>query len=542
MNSNFDYVIVGAGTAGCVLASRLSEHADKRVLLLEAGPNRRGLWLRVPIGYFKTIFDPALGWGYQTAPQKHLNNRQVPWPRGKVLGGTGAINGLVYIRGQSDDYDAWRQMGNDGWGYADILPYFLKSEAQIAGNHPVQAKIHGYSGPLSVSDYPDRHPLCEAFISAAKQVGIPPNTDFNGGDQFGAGYYQINVKNGLRADTATAFLGPARNRKNLTIITDATVSKLHVEHAKARSVEFMIGGETKCVTANLEIILAAGAINSPQILQLSGIGDPAHLAMVGISPVHALPGVGKNLQDHLQVQLSYRCKQPISLNDEFGTVIGKARQMLRYILHRTGPIAGGPAPAGAFARSPDSMASDLQFHFMPMSLSTPGVLDAFSGFTIAVNQSRPHSRGDVLIGSTNPETAPVINPNYLDQPKDREVLLNGIKLARKIAIAPAFAPYFEREARPGASAANDQELVDYIRARASSIYHPVGTCRMGMDENAVVDPSLRVRGIAGLRVADASVMPTITSGNTNAPTIMIAEKAADLIKAAAISLPAAGKP
>lgn len=535
MNENFDYIIVGGGTAGCVLAARLSEDADKRVLLLEAGPAKRGLFLRVPIGYFKTIFDPALGWGYQTNPQKNLNNRQISWPRGKVLGGTGAINGLVYIRGRRDDYDAWHKLGNNGWSYADVLPYFRKSECQSAGNRPLDPSFHGFSGPLSVTDNPACHPLCDAFITAADQAGIPANPDFNGQDQLGAGYFQINVKNGIRADTATAFLAKVRNRKNLTIITEAIVSKLNIENARAKSVSYIIDGETKRAAAKREIVLAAGAINSPQILQLSGIGDPDHLASVGVKPVHSLLGAGRNLQDHLQVQLSYHCAQPISLNDEFGSILGKTRQLLRYVLQRKGPIAGGPAPTGAFAHSSNSLASDLQFHFMPMSLSAPGVLDADSGFTISVNQSRPHSRGDVRISSADPLAAPDIRPNYLEHPLDQDVLLKGVKLARKIASAPAFFALVESETRPGSQVQSDDELSNFVRSRASSIYHPVGTCQMGKDENAVVDSELNVHGISGLRVADASIMPTITSGNSNAPTIMIAEKAADLIKGAAIA-------
>ncbi len=528
---SFDYIIVGAGSAGCVLANRLTENDKHSVLLLEAGGESRNPWLRIPVGYFKTIHDPALGWGYQTDPEPNLAGRRIPWPRGRVLGGTSAINGLIYIRGLREDYDHWRQLGNAGWAFDDVLHYFRKSEAQAPENRALSGDLHGRDGPLTVSDYPDRHVLCEAFVRAADEIGIPANDDFNGDSQFGAGYYQMTIRRGRRADTAHAFLGPARGRENLEIRTGALVCRIAVSEGRARSVEYQQGDEIVSSAANAEIIVCGGAINSPQILQLSGIGDPDHLTSLGIPVTAALIGVGHNLQDHLQAQLVCRCKKPVTVNDDLQSLYRKARLAARYVLRREGPMAGGPSPVGGFIMSrPDIELPDLQFFMMPLSVERPGVVDTFSGYTFCVNQSRPESRGEIMIRSSDPTDKPAIRPKYLDHVTDREALVAGVKFLRDLSKAPAFAPYRAAETRPGDDVNSDDEFLEYIRRTASTMYHPVGTCRMGVRDDAVVDPQLRVRGVEGLRVADASIMPTLVSGNTNAPTIMIAEKAADMIR------------
>jgi len=525
----FDFIVVGGGSAGCVLAHRLSEDGRHSVLLLEAGPRSRSLWRRIPVGYFKTVFDPRLGWGYTTAPEPGLNDRALPWPRGRLLGGTGTINGMVYIRGQHADFDHWKALGNTGWGFADVLHYFRKSERQT-GSAAKEAAYHGRSGPMAVSDYPDRHPLCEAFLAAAAEAGLARTPDFNGASQLGAGYYQITAENGLRADPYAAFLKPALRRPNLTVRCAAAVLRVEVAEGRATGVVYRSGTTEARVAARREIVLAAGTINSPQILHLSGIGPPDHLGAMGLPVVAPLPGVGRNLQDHLQVQLVHDCTRPVSLNDDLNSLWRKGRMAARYLLRRTGPLAGGPAPAGAFAPANEgSGRPDLQIHFMPLSMARPGVVDSRSGFTFNVCQLRPMSRGSVMIRSPDPGDAPEIRANYLSDAEDARALVAGLTLIRRIAAAAAFDPYRGVERRPGPGTTRDRALLDYVRETASSLYHPVGTCRMGVDREAVVDPALRVRGLNGLRVADASIMPTLVSGNTNAATIMIAERAADLM-------------
>ncbi len=527
----FDYIIVGAGSAGCVLANRLTEDGKAQVLLLEAGGKDKNPWLHIPVGYFKTIHKPNLGWGYKTAPEENLGGRRILWPRGRVLGGTSSINGLIYIRGQSEDYDHWRQLGNVGWSWNDVLPYFLKAENQAQTNEPKSKDLHSHSGPLTVSDYPEHHVLSEAFIAAAKQAGLRHNSDFNGYEQDGAGYYQITTRAGRRASTAQAYLKPALSRSNLTVMTDVLVKTVRFDGKKATGVNLRKGKKNIEVTGR-EVILSAGAINSPQLLQLSGIGDAEHLKSVGLDVVHDQKFVGQNLQDHLQAQVVYRCKSPITINDDLKSLRRQAEILAKYLWSRGGPMAGGPSSVGAFVKSNKQVATaDLQFHMMPLSVARPGVVDEFSGYTFCTNQSRPESRGQITITSSDPLQAPLIKPNYLAEQTDREAMVAGIRILRKIATSPAFDPYRELEHRPGDEVQSDDEILDYAKKTAATMYHPVGTCRMGADDKAVVDTSLRVKGIRGLRVVDASVMPTLISGNTNAPTIMIAEKGADIIRA-----------
>ena len=525
----FDYIIVGAGSAGCVLANRLTEGGKSKVLLLEAGGKDSDPWLHIPVGYFKTIHKPNLGWGYKTDPEPNMNGREILWPRGRVLGGTSSINGLIYIRGQFQDYDHWRQLGNAGWAWDDVLPYFKKAENQAASNLPKSSDLHNQSGPLTVSDYPDHHQLSEAFVNGAGQIGIPRNEDFNGPEQDGAGYYQMTTRNGRRASTAQAYLKPALCRPNLTVITDALASKVQFEGKKAIGVNFVKAGQKTLVTGN-EIILSGGTINSPQLLQMSGIGDPSHLNTLGIDVVHELKSIGRNLQDHLQAQVVYQCKSSITINDDLKSLWRQAKILSKYVLSRSGPMAGGPSSVGAFVKSNERVATaDLQFHMMPLSVARPGVVDSFSGYTFCTNQSRPESRGEIMITSPDPTKPPSIKPNYLAEKVDQDAMVSGIKTLRKIATTPAFDPYRELEYRPGDDVQTDDEILDYARQTAATMYHPVGTCRMGVDAQAVVNTALRVNGVQGLRVVDASVMPTLISGNTNAPTIMIAEKAAHMI-------------
>ena len=532
MDEQYDVIVVGAGSAGCVLASRLTEDGRKRVLLLEAGGPDRDPWIHIPAGYFKTIHKPALSWGYRTDPAATLGGREMPWPRGRVLGGTSSINGMIYIRGQREDYDGWRQMGLAGWGWDDVLPYFIRSERQVPGNHPLDPALHGADGPLAVSDTPNRHVLTEAFVAGAQQVGIPLTDDFNGGVQDGVGYYQITTRNGRRASAAQAYLKQARRRPNLRVVTDALVHGIVFEGRRAAGVRYQTG-ETVTLARAGEVVLSAGAINSPQLLELSGIGNGEKLAALGIDVVRDIPAVGENLQDHLQGQVVYRCRRPITLNDDLAALPRRAGLFARYLATRRGPVAGAPSPAGGFVKSNERVASaDLQLFIMPLSVARPGVVDSFSGYTLLMNQSRPESRGSIHATSADPRAAPSIRPNYLTAPVDREAMVAGLRLLRQIGEASAFDAFRAEEVRPGPSAESEEALLAYAEEKASTMYHPVGTCRMGTDDGAVVDGELRVRGVGGLRVVDASVMPTLVSGNTNAPTIMIAEKAADLMREA----------
>jgi choline dehydrogenase len=529
--ASFDYIVVGAGSAGCVLANRLSADGRRSVLLLEAGPRDTYPWIHVPIGYAKTMFHPVLNWGFHTEPEPTMNGRRIYWPRGRTLGGSSAINGLISIRGQREDYDAWAAQGSPGWAYADVLPWFRKLEHNVRG----ASEFHGADGPLWASDIGVPHPLIEAMIAGAKELGIPRNDDFNGSRQEGAGYYQLTTHRGRRCSTAVAYLKPARARANLRVETDAQVTRVLFADRRATGVTYRRAGTECAAAARLEVILAAGALQSPQLLQLSGIGPPALLQSFGIPVVHALEGVGGNLQDHLQARVIFRCTQPVTTNDLLRTWHGKLRIGLEYVLKRSGPMAVGINQGGIFARAmPESTRPDVQFHFATLSSDMAGSpVHAFSGFTMSVCQLRPTSRGTVRIRSTDALEAPAMQPNYLSTPQDRIALVAAIRLARRLAATNAMRPYVASEYRPGGDAVTDDDLLEFARNTGGTIFHPSGTTRMGSadDAMAVVDTELRVHGTAGLRVVDCGIMPTLVSGNTNVPVVMIAERAAAMVLA-----------
>jgi choline dehydrogenase len=529
--NSFDYVIVGAGSAGCVLANRLSEDGRHTVLLLEAGPRDTYPWIHIPIGYAKTMFHPVLNWGFYTEPEPTMNGRKVYWPRGRTLGGSSAINGLIVIRGQRADYDGWAASGNAGWRYADVLPWFRKLENNVRG----ASEYHGADGPLWASDIGAPHPLVEAMIAGACELGIPRNDDFNGATQEGAGYYQLSTRRGRRCSTAVAYLNPARTRPNLRVETNAHATRVLVEDRRATGVTYLQAGVEHTAFARREVILCAGALQSPQLLQLSGIGPPALLQPLGIPVQHALEGVGENLQDHLQARVIFRCTQPITTNDALRTWHGKRKIGLDYLLTRSGPMAVGINQGGIFARAmSDATRPDVQFHFATLSSDMAGSpVHEFPGFTMSVCHLRPTSRGTVRIRSADPFEPPAMQPHYLSTPEDRATLIAGIRLARTLAATQAMRPYVESEYRPGAAAVSDDDLLEFAKNTGGTIFHPSGTTRMGAasDPMAVVDPELRVHGVERLRVVDCGVMPTLVSGNTNVPVVMIAEKAAAAILA-----------
>jgi choline dehydrogenase len=528
--TSFDFVIVGAGTAGCVLANRLSADGKTTVLVLEAGPEDRYFWIHLPIGYAKTMWHPVYNYCFYTEPEPHMNGRKIYWPRGRGLGGSSSINGLIFIRGHPADYDGWAAAGNAGWGWNDVLPYFMKSEGnRRAGDFP----LHGKDGPLSATDITPKHELAEAFIAGAESIGIPRTTDFNNATQEGAGYFQLTTKNGWRSSASVAYLKPARNRANLKVETDAPVTQLVLEGKRATGVRYTKGGRSLEARANREVLLAAGAIQSPQLLQLAGIGPPAHLSKLGIPVVHPLAGVGMNLQDHLQARLLFRCRKPVTTNDALNSLFGRVSMGMQWLLHRNGPLALGINHAGVFCRAhPSATRPDVQFHFATLSADMAGAkVHPWPGFTMSVCQLRPTSRGTVLVKSRDPAEPPAMQPNYLDTQFDCETMVAAAKVARAIAYSPPMRDYTLDEYKPGASAASDADLLEFVRNNGATIFHAAGTCRMGTDEMAVVDPSLRVRGIDALRVVDCSIMPTIVSVNPNWPVVMIAEKAADMILA-----------
>lgn len=525
----YDYIVIGAGSAGCVMANRLSEDSDKTVLLLEAGGKDSNPWIHVPIGYFKTMHNPKTDWCYMTEPDPGINGRQLQWPRGKVLGGSSSLNGLLYVRGQKEDYDDWAALGNKGWSYDEVLPYFKKSENQERGAD----KYHGVGGPLAVSNIRIKREICDKFISAAEQVGIPRNDDSNGESQEGVGYFQLTInRNGTRCSTAVGFLRPALKRNNLTAVTKAQVDRIEFEGNRATGVTFTVKGIKHTVQCNGEVVLSAGAINSPQILMLSGIGANDELAKHNIKQVKELPGVGKNLQDHLQIRTIYKVNKPITLNDEVNNPIRKVLMGMEYALFRTGPLTMAASQVCIFTKTDKSMQRpDIQYHLQPLSADKPADgTHRFSAFTASVCQLRPTSTGHIELKSADPKEYPAIHPNYLATEEDQKTAIESIKVTRNIINAPALAPLIQEEHEPGVQHQTDAELLEYARNRATTIYHPTGTCKMGHDDMAVVDDRLRVHGIEGLRVVDCSIMPVIVSGNTNAPAIMIAEKASDMIK------------
>jgi len=527
MDNRYDYIIVGAGSAGCVLANRLTESGQHRVLLLESGGPDTNRWIHVPIGFAKTMFNPEVNWMFETEPESRMHGRNIKVPRGRVLGGSSSINGLIYIRGQREDFDDWRALGNPGWGYEDCLPYFKKSEDQARGAN----EWHGSGGPLTVSDVKDTHPLADAFIAAGESVGIRRNDDFNGAHQEGLGYFQGTTRDGKRCSAAVAYLHPAMRRSNLTVITHAHASRVLTEGTRATGVEFTVNGTAQQAHADKEVILAAGAIQSPQLLQLSGIGPGELLQRHGIPVVKALSGVGRNLHDHLQARIIWRCTDPITVNDDLMSAWRKLKIGMQYAFNKSGPLSWFAGLAGGFARTREDLdRPDVQFHFFPYSTDrTDPSLHQFSGFTMSVCKLRPESRGALEIKSRDPSAAPAIQINFLERESDVATMLDGLKLVRKIAAAPALSRWITTEHDPGSSCASDDDIVDFIRRKGITVYHPVGTCKMGSDTEAVVDQQLKVHGMQQLRVIDASVMPVVTSGNTNAPTIMIAEKAADMI-------------
>jgi choline dehydrogenase len=523
----FDFIIVGAGSAGCVLANRLTASGRHRVLLLEAGPSNLHPWLHIPLGFGKLFSDHRFNWCYATDPQPGCHDRQVIAPRGKVLGGSSSINGLIYIRGQAEDFNHWRQLGNAGWSFDDVLPYFRKAEDNERGAD----EFHGAGGPLAVSDLRDRHPLAKAYVEAALQCGYPRNDDFNGAVQEGAGYYQTTMRKGIRASTAAGYLKQARRHANLKVISEALATRIVFDGRRATGVEYLADNDKHSARADVEVIVASGAFNSPQLLQLSGIGPAPLLQSFGISVVADAPGVGDDLNDHFSGRIRLRCKEPITLNDAVRSWSGKLAHGLHYILTRRGYLAVPAVSSACFVRAhPASETPDSQCSISLFSAGTiGGELDPFPGVTGNCVLLRPESRGYVRIKSADPGAAPAIHPNYLATQKDCETIVAGVTAMRRIFQAPAMAHYIAEEIEPGRQCDNDDELLDFIRRRGSTTYHPVGTCRMGQDQKAVVDERLRVRGFAGLRVVDASIMPAVVSGNTNAAAIMIGEKGAAMI-------------
>ncbi|RYZ11731.1 MAG: FAD-dependent oxidoreductase [Comamonadaceae bacterium] len=527
MSGHQDYIVVGAGSAGCVLADRLSASGRHSVLVLEAGRKDDSPWIHIPLGYGKSIYDTRYTRHFHTEPEPGMKDRKLMWPRGVVLGGSSSINGLIFIRGQARDYDEWSSLGNPGWSWSDVLPYFKKSEHNSRG----ASELHGDQGPLWASDPRERLELMEAIFDAGAQLGVPRTDDFNGPDQEGAGYYQYFTRNGRRCSAAVAYLRPAMKRRNVRVETRANVLSLIVEGTRVRGVRFEQDGRTHEVFANREVIVAAGALQSPQLLALSGIGAADRLKALGIEVVAHLPGVGENLQDHLQVPHLYKIAKPITLNDDLRTLFGKARIGLRYVLQRKGPLAYSAAPGGLFTKVlPESATPDVQYSFSPFTAETVRTeVHEWSGCTFTFVQLRPESRGSVHLRSRDPREAPEIRANYLSTEVDRRCVLGGLNFMRRLAKAPALKDYVSDLYRPGPLVSSDEHLLDYAREYGSTMYHPAGTCKMGDDPMAVVDARLRVHGLAGVRVVDCSIMPTLVSGNTHAPTVMIAEKASDMI-------------
>lgn len=530
MIDRFDYVIVGAGTAGCVLANRLTSDPRVRVMLLEAGGSDRHPFVQAPVGFLKTFQDQQFNWCFSTAPGEGVDGRSIFFPRGKLLGGSSSINGHLYVRGQARDFDTWAQLGNRGWGYQDVLPYFKKAEDRAGGGD----EYHGAGGPQHVSDIHERHPICEAFIDGAESLGVPRNADYNGARQEGVAYYQRTIRNGVRHSAASGYLHPIRRRPNLEIVTHAHVERILFDGRRATGLTYRQHGRPKQVSAGREVILAAGAIGSPHILQVSGVGNPEHLRRIGVDVVCPLPSVGEGLQDHYAVRVVNSVTRPVTLNE-------RARgprllwEIAKWYSTGKGLLAFSPAHVGAFVRSSGNLEEpDLQFVFTPASYSVGvvGKLQKSPGMTIGVWQMRPHSAGHVRAITGDPFDPPEIQPNYLADPADQQAVVDGLKWCRKLLSSEALSAYRGSESLPGPNVVSNDDLLAYARTHGATVYHAVSSCRMGVDREAVVDPELRVRGLEGLRVVDASVMPTMVSANTNAATMMIAEKASDLIAAA----------
>jgi len=525
----FDFVIVGAGSAGCAIANRLSADPRNKVALIEAGGRDLSPWIHIPVGYFKTIKNPALNWMYKTEKDPGLNGRSLNWPRGKTLGGSSSINGLLYVRGQAQDYDNWRQMGNVGWSWDDVLPLFKRAENWEDG----ESELRGGKGPLSVSHSRKSWKIVDAWVKAAEEAGFPYNPDYNGEKQDGVGYFQLTAKNGLRCSSAKAYLSEARSRDNLTILTHVLTHKVLFDGKRAVGIEGSKKGQKVTIKARKEVILSAGAIGSPQILMLSGIGPGSHLKDHGIEVLDEKAGVGQNLQDHLQARPVFKCNVP-TINTRAVGMINQAKIGLEYILKKTGPLTMAASLGTGYLKTrPELETPDIQFHIQPFSSQNPGTgeMDAFDAFTTSVLQLRPESTGHLELSSARAEDHPHIHPNYLSTTPDQDTIVEGIRIARKICKQKSAMNFITEEASPGESIADDDYagLLEWARNTATTIYHPTGTCKMGSDKNAVVDARLKVHGFEGLRVADCSIMPIIVSGNTNAPAIMIGEKLSDMV-------------
>ncbi|HBK11539.1 MAG TPA: choline dehydrogenase [Gammaproteobacteria bacterium] len=535
-NQRFDYIIVGAGTAGCVLANRLSQDPSKQVLLLEAGKKDNYFWIDIPVGYLYTIGNPRTDWCFETEAEPGLNGRSIGYARGKVLGGCSSINAMIYMRGQQSDFDHWADLGNRGWGWQDVLPIFRRSENYQHGADD----FHGGNGEMRVEERRVNWEILDAWRDAAEECGIPKIDEFNRGDNFGNAYFQMNQRNGKRWSAVRAFLDPVKDRANLTILTEANVRKIcfddNLAEPRATGVAVLHGGQEHVFTANNEVILAAGAIASPQLLQLSGIGASETLHKHSIATLIELPGVGENLQDHLQIRTIYSVDNTITLNQRARTPWGMALMGLEYFMRKTGPLTMPPSQLGAFAKSdPSQPSANMEWHVQPLSLDKFGSpLHKYNAITPSVCNLRPSSRGTVALKSNKPDDAPAIAPNYLSTQADLDVAVAGLRFTRKIMAAPALAAFNPKELKPGPEVTAEEDLQRAAGDLGTTIFHPVGTCKMGPghDTSAVVDDQLRVHGIKGLRVIDASIMPTITSGNTNAPTVMIAERGADFIRQA----------
>ena len=537
----FDYIVVGAGTAGCLLANRLSADPSNRVLLLEAGGPDDYLWIHIPVGYLYCIDNPRTDWRFTIEPDPGLNGRAIKYPRGKVLGGCSSINGMIYMRGQRRDYDEWSSLGNPGWSWDEVLPYFTRHEDHHSLDGGGKDPMHGHGGEWRVERQRLSWELLQTYQRALAECGIAPTEDFNRGDNLGSGYFEVNQKRGVRWNASKAFLRPVASRQNLKVVSNAQVLRLLIRDdgsGRVEGVEFMHdghSGESKRSLATREVVMASGAVGTPQLLELSGIGEAKVLAGAGLRTRVALPGVGANLQDHLQLRTIFKVRNVHTLNRQANSLIGKAAMGLQYLLFRSGPMSMSPSQLGAFAKSDPSQATaNIEYHVQPLSLDRFGEpLHRFPAFTSSVCNLRPSSRGSIHVRSADPMDAPVIRPNYLSTDEDRRVAAESLRLTRKIAAAPALRPYFPEEFLPGAALQSDEELAKAAGDIGTTIFHPVGTCRMGpaSDPMSVVDARLRCHGVPGLRIADASVMPTITSGNTNSPVLMIAERAAEMILA-----------